>query len=47
MTQSQYQIPVLFLTQAMGLAFGVHPKDLALEMNRVKVKPLLQKLGAL
>jgi heterodisulfide reductase subunit B len=47
MSESEYQLPVLFLTQIMGLAFGVHPKDLALQMNRVKVKPLLEKLGAL
>jgi len=43
----EYQIPVLFVTQLLGLAFGIHPKELGLQMNRVKVKPLLQKVGAL
>ncbi|MEW6359058.1 MAG: CoB--CoM heterodisulfide reductase iron-sulfur subunit B family protein [Planctomycetota bacterium] len=47
MTETEYQIPVLFLTQVMGLAFGIHPKELGLQMNRVKVAPLLKKIGAL
>jgi len=45
--QTQYGIPVLFLPQLLGLSFGIHPKQLGLQMNRVKVKPLLQKVGAL
>ena len=47
MTETKYQIPVLFLTQVMGLAFGIHPKELGLQMNRVKVAPLLKRIGAL
>jgi len=47
MSETEYGIPVLFLTQVMGLAFGISPKDLGLQMNRVKVKPLLKQIGAL
>jgi heterodisulfide reductase subunit B2 len=41
-------IPVLYYTQLLGLALGLDPKkDLAVKKNRVKVKPLLQKLEEL
>lgn len=43
--EKDYKIPVLFLTQVVGLAFGFSPKELGLNMNRVRTKGLLQELG--
>ena len=40
-----YNIPVLFLPQIMGLAFGIDPKELGFEYNKVDVQPLLEKIG--
>ncbi len=40
-----YNIPVLFLPQIMGLAFGIDPKELGFEYNKVDVQPLLDKVG--
>jgi heterodisulfide reductase subunit B len=39
-----YGIPVLFYPQILGLALGIDPKELGLDMNRVKVAELLSKL---
>ena len=38
-------IPVLYLTQLLGLAMGFNPKELGLQMNKVKTKSLLEKIG--
>ncbi len=40
-----YGLPVLFYPQLLGLALGIDPKSLGLEMNRVKTSELLNKLG--
>ena len=40
-----YNIPVLFLPQLMGLAFGIDPSELGFEYNAVDVQPLLEKIG--
>lgn len=42
-----YNIPVLFLPQLMGLAFGLDPVELGFEYNVVDVQPLLDKIGEL
>ena len=39
-----YSIPVLFYPQVLGLALGIEPKELGLNMNKVKVTDLLAKL---
>ncbi len=39
-----YSLPVLFYPQILGLALGLDPTDLGLEMNRVKPTSLLDKL---
>jgi heterodisulfide reductase subunit B len=39
-----YKIPVLFYPQVLGLALGMDPKELGLNMNKVKTKDLLAKL---
>lgn len=40
-----YNLPVLFYTQVLGLALGIDPKGLGLDLNRVKTSDLLSKLG--
>lgn len=40
-----YNLPVLFYPQALGLALGITPKELGLDMNRVGTGDLLRKLG--
>ncbi|MFC2154857.1 hypothetical protein ACFLRC_05200 [Candidatus Altiarchaeota archaeon] len=34
---------VLYYTQLLGLALGLSPREVALEMNRVRVQPMLAK----
>ncbi len=38
-----YNLPVLYLTQILGLAMGIDRKELGLNMNVVKTKELLEK----
>ena len=46
--EKEYNIPVLYYPQLLGLAMGLDPKkDLAVKKNLVKVKPLLKKLEEL
>jgi len=40
-----YNLPVLYYTQVLGLALGLSPEELGLNMNRVKTSDLLSKLG--
>jgi heterodisulfide reductase subunit B len=40
-----YNLPVLFYPQVLGLALGIAPKELGLDMNRVGTADLLRKLG--
>jgi heterodisulfide reductase subunit B len=41
----EYGIPVLFYSQILGLALGFDPKALGFQMNRVRTKELLARLG--
>jgi heterodisulfide reductase subunit B len=44
--QAKYGLPVLYLPQVVGLALGMDPKkDLGMNLNNVKPKALLAKLG--
>lgn len=44
--EKKYDLPVLYLTQVLGLAMGLDPKsDLGFKQNRVKPKKLLAQLG--
>jgi len=41
-----YNLPVLYLTQVLGLAMGFDRKELGLNMNVVKTKELLERVAA-
>ena len=43
--ETSYNLPVLYLPQLLGLAMGLGKKELGLNMNVVKTKGLLEKLG--
>jgi len=40
-----YNLPVLYYPQVLGLAFGVDPKLLGFRLNKVKANALLEKAG--
>ncbi len=42
--QEQYNLPVLYYPQVLGLAVGLEPKALGLQMNRVSTRTLLEKI---
>jgi len=42
--ETEYNLPVLFYPQLLGLAMGMEPKELGLNMNRVRPKDLLERL---
>jgi heterodisulfide reductase subunit B len=39
-----YQLPVLYYPQVLGLAFGIDQKRLGFRINKVKAQALLEKL---
>jgi succinate dehydrogenase / fumarate reductase cytochrome b subunit len=41
----QLRIPVLFLPQLMGLAFGLPEREMMLNRHVVSVKPVLEQLA--
>ena len=43
---TKFNMPVLFVTQLMGLAFGLPPKTLGLHRNVVAPDPLYKKIAA-
>ncbi|OGL42861.1 MAG: hypothetical protein A2W05_02285 [Candidatus Schekmanbacteria bacterium RBG_16_38_10] len=43
--QTKYELPVLFYPQLLGLAMGIDSKELGLQLNVVKTKGLLEKIG--
>ncbi len=45
-TIGQYNLPVLYLPQLLGVAFGIDPKELGFKINQVKATNLLKKVGA-
>ncbi len=44
-SKEKLNIPSFFLTQLIGLALGMSPKELGLEVHRVKAKKLLESIG--
>ncbi len=43
----QYQIPVLYLPQLLGLALGIDPKEIGLNLNSVKANRLMELIGVM
>jgi heterodisulfide reductase subunit B len=41
----EYGIPVIHYIDALGLAIGLKPDELGLDLRRISVSPLLEKLG--
>jgi heterodisulfide reductase subunit B len=41
----EYDLPILYFTQLMGLAFGLQPGTLGLDKHVISAKPLLQEKG--
>jgi heterodisulfide reductase subunit B len=39
-------LPILYVTQMAGLALGLAPEELGLDINLVSTKPVLEKLAA-
>jgi heterodisulfide reductase subunit B len=44
-TIGEYNLPVLYVPQLLGVAFGIDPKDLGFKVNQVKATALLRKVG--
>ncbi|KYK21350.1 hypothetical protein AYK25_08275 [Thermoplasmatales archaeon SM1-50] len=42
-----YHLPVLYYPQVLGLALGIDPKQLGFRLNKVKVNPVLEKVGVM
>jgi heterodisulfide reductase subunit B len=42
---TSFKLPVLYLTQILGLSMGFGRKELGLNMNVVKTKELTAKIG--
>jgi heterodisulfide reductase subunit B len=45
--QEQYNLPVLYYPQLLGIALGIDEKALGLRMNRVSTKRFLEKISAI
>jgi heterodisulfide reductase subunit B len=43
-TKDKKKIPTFYLTQLVGLALGFSPKDLGLDVHRIKSKKLLASI---
>ena len=43
-TKERNKIPTFYLTQLIGLALGMSPKDVGLDVHRVKSKKLLESI---
>jgi heterodisulfide reductase subunit B len=42
---TEYDLPVLYFTQLMGMAFGLETTSLGLEKHIISARPLLQEKG--
>ena len=41
----EYNLPVLYLPQALGLAFGISKEELGFQINRIKLDKLFEKIA--
>lgn len=44
-SNSEFKIPILYLTELMALSFGVNPGNIGLKFHRARPAQLLEKLG--
>ena len=42
--ENKYRIPVIYFTQLLGLAMGLDPTELGLDMHMIDTHPLLEKI---
>jgi len=42
--EKKYQIPVIYYTQLLGLAMGLNPSELGLDVHMIDTQPLLDKI---
>ena len=42
--ETEYDLPVLYYPQLLGLALGIDPKELGIRMNKVRLDQILSKL---
>lgn len=47
MFETEYNIPVLYYPQLLGLAMGFEPEELGYKMNRIKAKKMLEKVAGI
>ncbi len=43
---TEYKLPVLYYPQLLGLALGLDAKEVGLQLNRIKAKELIARVGA-
>jgi heterodisulfide reductase subunit B len=43
MFQAEFKLPVLYYPQVLGMAMGIHPKELGFQMNKVRTQELVAK----
>ncbi|MHA1758669.1 MAG: CoB--CoM heterodisulfide reductase iron-sulfur subunit B family protein [Promethearchaeota archaeon] len=43
--ESEYNIPVLYVTELLALAMGITPDEIGLKFHRTRLKAILEKLG--
>ena len=41
----EYNLPVLYYPQVLGLALGIDPKQLGFRLNKIKATNILEKIG--
>ncbi len=44
-SKRRFNLPILYFTQVLGLAFGASPKELGIDKHMINAMPLLAKLG--
>jgi heterodisulfide reductase subunit B len=42
--EAEYNLPVLYYPQILGLALGISPEELGFKINRIKPKEMFAKL---
>jgi len=45
LSETEFNLPVLYYPQVLGLALGIPPDELGLALNRVKPREILSRLG--